>query len=162
MTQTALSPTAKSLGNSPIWATLAMDGVPESISEAVRASSLVTHTRRPLTRTRAGVPAIDTDSRRCPVAGSIRPNACGRIAVSANPLLKRGQTLLLEPHRLALRESLIREIRKRRTPPQRQRVAQPITRKLRIPPFQGLAALNHKRLEKVEVELTGCDLKQIT
>jgi len=61
--------------------------------------------------------------------------------ISVDPVLKRSQTLLLEPHSLVLRESLICEIRERRATPQRQRVSQSIARPPCIPLSECLAAL---------------------
>ena len=80
-------------------------------------------------------------------ADHVRMTTRGELGV--DPLLDRGQSQLLQPHDLGLGERLIREIRKRRPPPQSKRLAQHLPRALRI----RAASLRDKAFEPSEVEL---------
>ena len=77
--------------------------------------------------------------------------------VGVDPQLQRCQPDLLEPGDGRLREALVGEVRERRAPPQRQRVAQPLRRIGRQAPSEQAPPLVHQPLEAVEIELVGLD-----
>ena len=77
--------------------------------------------------------------------------------VGVDPELDRCQPDLLEPGDRRLGEALVGEVRERRAPPQRQRVAQPLRRVGRQAAGEQAPPLVHQPLESVEIELVGLD-----
>ena len=79
--------------------------------------------------------------------------AAGR-EVGLDARLDGGQTLLLQPRDLGLRERLEGELGERRPAPQRQRLAQSGRRVLGLSGGQRLASVLDELLEALRVELT--------
>ena len=77
--------------------------------------------------------------------------------VGVDPELDCCQPDLLEPGDRRLGEALVGEVRERRAPPQRQRVAQPLRRVGRQAASEQAPPLVHQALEAVEIELVGLD-----
>ena len=92
------------------------------------------------------------DQRRVPAEREIR----------VDPVLERRQALLLEPGSLGLRERLVREVRQRRSAPQRQRLPQPLARPPGVPLPKRRAPRIHQRLETVHVQLPARGLRADT
>ena len=77
--------------------------------------------------------------------------------VGVDPELDCCQPDLLEPGDGCLGEALVGEVRERRAPPQRQRVAEPLRRVGRQAAREQAPPLVHQPLEAVEIELVGLD-----
>src|SRR3989442_15854159 len=73
--------------------------------------------------------------------------------VCFDPLLERAETKLLQPGTLLLEEAPIGDVGKRRTAPERQCLAQPLGRQLRITRGKGFPAFRPQALEAIEIEL---------
>ena len=81
--------------------------------------------------------------------------------VGLDPLLEGGQVQLLEASDLALREGLGREVRKRRSAPERECRSQGLRRALGLALGEELSTLAEQALEPAEVELLGLERKQV-
>ena len=81
--------------------------------------------------------------------------------IGIDAILQRLEALLLQPRDRPLREAVIRELRQRRTAPQRQRCAQPLTRSARITGPQRAATLSDQRLKALDVDLAAIGRKRI-
>ncbi len=71
--------------------------------------------------------------------------------------LERGQANLLEPRDRGLGEALVAEVRERRAPPERERLAQPRGRVGRPAVCEQAPSLVHQPLEPPEVQLVGVE-----
>jgi hypothetical protein len=90
-----------------------------------------------------------------------QPRVLPRRKIRVDPVLQRGQARFLQPRDLSLRKRLVGEIRKRRTPPHPQRLAQGSAGRQCVASFERLPAACGERLEPVDVELAWLDPKHI-
>ena len=81
--------------------------------------------------------------------------------VGLDPLLESGQAQLLEASDLALRERLGREVRKRRSAPERECGPQGLRCTLGLACGEELSTLAEQALETGEVELLGLERQQV-
>src|SRR5256885_14166974 len=79
-----------------------------------------------------------------------------------DPLLERGETKLLQPRTLLLENPPVSNVGKRRTPPERQRLAQARNRERWIAGSKRLSALVAQTLEALEVELVRLDPEAVS
>ena len=77
--------------------------------------------------------------------------------VGVDPKLDCCQPDLFESGDGRLGEALVGEVRKRRAPPQRERVAQSLRRLRRLPVAKQAPALVHQPLESVEIKLVALE-----
>jgi hypothetical protein len=77
--------------------------------------------------------------------------------VGVDPPLQRGQVQLLQPSAFGLAQPHGREVGQRRSPPQRQRDAQPRRGGLKCPLAHGVLGFGQQVLEAVQVEFAIAD-----
>src|SRR5215204_5860817 len=81
--------------------------------------------------------------------------------VGVDPVLERGEPLLLEPRDLRLRERLVAEVGERTPAPQRERLPQLVGGGGRVAPLERLAAGVRQRGEALGVQLSGRDAQHV-
>ena len=96
---------------------------------------------------------------RLELADHLRVAAERQVCVDA--LLDGDQAQLVEPRDLLLGERLVGEVRQRRAAPQRQPLAQPLRRAIRLARGERALAGVHRPLEALHVDIVGAELQQV-